>query len=448
MKKNKLYYFIWVFILFFCSVGNQVSFASPRKLSDYHLINGINQEGDLDLNSFFTVEQLAVLLVKINQLDFPENSENALSYFSDTTKISGWAKPFLSACVLNHFFDAEPGETDAKGTVGGKLLSGVMLKSLGYKNLTEYQTESLLRLYDIQLEDKAILRKDAFDYIWNVITKPICYDGGTLVEKKGIVHPNEMPRISNRESFYGNGFSYTAESTPLLPHMTIMHAGGRIHGFTYANTVDAILHHYRRGKKLFEIDFLRTSDGVYWGLHDWKRIHSPLFEQEEEEGRKYTNFPLDSQTLKNIKFSHGMCHIDLDVLRDLIREYPDIVIITDVKDDNMDFLRFVLSDYPDLVQNMIPQVYSRREYEEAESLGFQNIIYTLYRSKDTPSELLDFLKHAKPHAITVPWERFLNPGWRALLEEDVKIYTHTVNSLGHWEWLFSMGVDGVFTDDL
>ena len=48
-----------------------------------------------------------------------------------------------------------------------------------------------------------------------------------------------------------------------------MHAGGQINGQPMTNTISTIDENYNRGKRYFEIDFSKTKDEHYFGLHDW-----------------------------------------------------------------------------------------------------------------------------------------------------------------------------------
>jgi glycerophosphoryl diester phosphodiesterase len=60
----------------------------------------------------------------------------------------------------------------------------------------------------------------------------------------------------------------------------IAHAGGALFAddgemLTYTNSLEAIEQNYRRGHRVFEIDFLLTKDGQLAAVHDWdtgKRI--------------------------------------------------------------------------------------------------------------------------------------------------------------------------------
>ncbi|MFW8567199.1 glycerophosphodiester phosphodiesterase family protein, partial [Orrella sp. 11846] len=49
----------------------------------------------------------------------------------------------------------------------------------------------------------------------------------------------------------------------------IAHAGGELDGHRYTNSLEALDHSYRNGYRLFELDFIKTSDNHFVTSHDW-----------------------------------------------------------------------------------------------------------------------------------------------------------------------------------
>lgn len=449
VMKHSIFRFVMVVAVILGLFGTP-SYASASFLAEYGFIDKADKQGEIP-DAVFTVEEFGTLLAKINRLA-PAEGEDELSFFSDVSEISKWARPYLNACVLNGFFlSYDPGTISPKSGVSGALLVTEMFLSLGYDNLSREEAERMLEDFDLSIGNDVLTRKEAFHYIWKFLTKPICRDGGYLIEKSGMV---DMKKLIEEGGViddiipYEVAASYVdSEHQSLKPELTIMHGGGRIHGFMYPNTAEAVLSHYERGKRVFEVDFLKTRDGSYIGLHHWSLLNSPLFE--EKEGRlNYNGVPLTKKAFTQLGLSRNMTYIDFDVLSDLIGRHKDIVIITDTKDDNSRLLRYIAQFYPSLMENIIPQVYNRDEYREAQTYGFQKIIYTLYRSQDTPRDVLDFIDESHPYAITIPYERLNERRWRRLLKKDTNIFVHTLNSLRQSELLFRMGVDGIYTDDL
>jgi glycerophosphoryl diester phosphodiesterase len=64
-------------------------------------------------------------------------------------------------------------------------------------------------------------------------------------------------------------------STRFIDYTLIAHAGGTLFDrdgamLTYTNSKEAIEQNYRRGHRVFEIDFSLTRDGYLAAVHDWE----------------------------------------------------------------------------------------------------------------------------------------------------------------------------------
>ena len=54
---------------------------------------------------------------------------------------------------------------------------------------------------------------------------------------------------------------------PHEPLRFIAHAGGRIEGMNYTNSLEALNNSYKNGFRLFELDIIETSDGEFVAAH-------------------------------------------------------------------------------------------------------------------------------------------------------------------------------------
>lgn len=476
----------FVFSCLFCC--GQIGFASAEKLAKYGLTEGIHitlHQAELDLDAALTVEELAVLLTRINQLPFLNPPDAGLHYFKDAETLSPWAKPYLNTCVLNHMFaESGRGEVASKDAVTGEQLAVAMMASAGYDGIRQEDARLVLETFGIAVGNRPLTRKQAFDLIWKTLTKLVTPDGSCLIETAGIATIEQLELAGERiEDFVLKRDEQEIKemvdrrNSALHPEISVMHGCGRFCGFQLSNTKDALLFHYERGKRMFEIDFCRTSDDEYIGLHGWKHLNGQFYRQSPY-GKNYEGLPLSLQQFRDIGFDYVMEPLDLNLLQELVTEYPDLAIITDIKMDNLPFLRHLVRKFPALVPNVIPQVYSREEYTRVKELGFARIIYTLYRSTDTPQDVFAFIEAEQPYAITIPWEYLRHKAWRQLLNrpaaksatgtngttgtagitgaksaaeaapQPTKIFVHTVNSLLQSEFLLRLGVDGIYTDDL
>ena len=59
-----------------------------------------------------------------------------------------------------------------------------MLRAMGYDVPWDDVDQKLMQL-GIPIENKDLSRREAFTYIWDVITRPLCRDGSALSAKLG-----------------------------------------------------------------------------------------------------------------------------------------------------------------------------------------------------------------------------------------------------------------------
>ena len=60
-------------------------------------------------------------------------------------------------------------------------------------------------------------------------------------------------------------------------------------------------------------------------------------------------------------------------------DHPQAFLVTDVKERNLDALEHIGSNYPQFLTRIIPQIYQPSEYTIVRELGFEKIIWTLYK---------------------------------------------------------------------
>lgn len=225
------------------------------------------------------------------------------------------------------------------------------------------------------------------------------------------------------------------------PPKWIAHAGGRINDLTYTKSLEAINNSVKKGYKLIELDFNWTSDNQLVLVHDWGEIINKLF------GEK-PGTPYSLSEYKNFKMINDWHHLTLDSLSNWLEENPDVYVVTDIKGKNIEGLTLIKENYPEVIDQIIPQVYLLDEYLKAKYMGFEKIILTLYASDYTDNEILDFAKRNDLYAITMPTKRAKTSLVKTLEEENIFVYTHTINNLEDVKIFESLGVNGFYTDDL
>lgn len=185
----------------------------------------------------------------------------------------------------------------------------------------------------------------------------------------------------------------------------IAHAGGGTPERSYTNSMEAIEASYRRGHRIFEIDFVKLPFLPLRRGHEWgDALWSPVKE--------------------------------LRPLLDWMRQHPGTYLVTDIKTDNVGALRILAQEAGPLRARIIPQIYQPSEFEKVVPLGFHKPIFTLYRNKDPNWKA--FVNSADLFAVTVPIQ------WLDRAQGVRKpIYVHTVN-----EPQLPQNVGGLYTDCL
>lgn len=245
-----------------------------------------------------------------------------------------------------------------------------------------------------------------------------------------------------------NTFKYistqSATSLPLLDEekQYVAHAGGQLEDYTYLNNLEAIRNSYNKGVRLIELDIEFTRDNVPIMLHSWDGFITKFFRVPA--WKKYY-----LKEFKSFQMINDWHQLTLDeTIKYMQKEFKDMYLITDTKNDNLLLLDIIANRYPNMMHRIIPQVYNQDEYQYAKKLGFENIIYTLYMSEDTKEEIIEFCKRNNPFAIT------MNTSWAntdlpmELSKLNVYTYAHTINTEDEFEILKTNGIKGVYTDKL
>jgi glycerophosphoryl diester phosphodiesterase len=80
----------------------------------------------------------------------------------------------------------------------------------------------------------------------------------------------------------------------------IAHAGGKIDGFIYTNSLEALNSSYKKGCLLFELDIQETSDGKLIAVHDWEEFKK-ITNYQGEKNRRYSTDRAGSFKLENLR---------------------------------------------------------------------------------------------------------------------------------------------------
>ena len=227
----------------------------------------------------------------------------------------------------------------------------------------------------------------------------------------------------------------------------IIHAAGEVRdedGTVYygANSYEGLELCYNAGHRYVEIDFNFTSDGTLACIHGWYKNFS----------EKITaNVPLSRDEYMQCKIFGHFTPMCLDTLAEFLKEHPDLYIVTDIKDRNVDGARKIAETYPELVGQFIVQIYQKEEYEQVRELGFEHIILTLYKLSndemtDVPA-LVEFARNHQLFGITFAASLADLDGFvSGLSKNGIPLFVHTVNGEQTCQKYYDMGISGVYTD--
>lgn len=191
------------------------------------------------------------------------------------------------------------------------------------------------------------------------------------------------------------------ETEPLVWHQSfdapgccvdITHAGGLLDGQPYTNSLEALQHNYDKGRRIFEIDLIRTADDRIVLAHDWDAYEGKPPSHEE--------FLADG----------NLTRLDLEgFVAWVMSTCTDCRIVTDSKFDFWDFWPEYVAAVPAVVRSrqFIVQVYDLPSVHAlADRAPKQQQILTLYRVKSVSDEELEGLSAVgNLLAVTMPVDR-------------------------------------------
>ena len=207
---------------------------------------------------------------------------------------------------------------------------------------------------------------------------------------------------------------------------TVIHAAGTyISGdavYTYSNSREALENCYETGNRIAELDFIWTSDGQLVCGHD------------DEKSWCYgidSSNALSEEGFLNSKLFGTLTTMSLDNLAVFLQTHEDLLIVTDIKDDNTLACKFIADNYPELMDRFIVQIYHMDEYDAIRNLGFKYMIYTLYRTEADEREKSKLVSDINSHDFVglTFWYDWIET---KDIYDDVKdigipIFVHTVN---------------------
>ena len=216
----------------------------------------------------------------------------------------------------------------------------------------------------------------------------------------------------------------------ILP--VVAHGGGSIPDSPNASPLERLSYNYKRGHRLFELDFSWTADNEIVVKHDWRSVASvPTLEEflQELPGR----------------------NASLAMIYSWMETNPKAFIVTDCKKRNLEFIAKVRMERPELVHRFIVQLYQFKDYDLAQTQGYRHMILTLYRclSNTADDKIVAFAKSHPLFAVTMPKDRCCETDLaKRLAQIGVHVFAHTINDQAIAQTIQSSGGYGVYSDTL
>jgi hypothetical protein len=155
------------------------------------------------------------------------------------------------------------------------------------------------------------------------------------------------------------------------------------------------------------------------------------------------------EQFESLKMKHGMTQMSLASLFLWLSKHNDAYIIADVKERNLPALKIIARNSGKLQKHFFPQIYDPSEFRPAKLLGFEKVIFTLYRSSLSDAEVIRFATNKNPFAITMPVRRAFSFSLLSELNrKGVTVYAHTINKIEILNYLRGKGIHGIYTDKI
>ena len=273
--------------------------------------------------------------------------------------------------------------------------------------------------------------------------KNLGFAGFCLLASNGKNYLKKL-RLYGNVKFTSDAIRELLELKPNFRPLRVAHAGGGINGKTYTNSLEALDQNVKNGFIYFELDFSFTKDRQLVCIHDWKQNFNSTFGFSPKEKPTLEDF----ESLVKNKSEFEQC--TLDTLANWMKQNKSAFIVTDIKEDNLQGLKIISQNIPGFERRIIPQIYDPRNYNEVKSMGYKQVIWTLYRYNGSNDDVLAWTdKFNGPFAITMPKDRAISDLPKKLADKHIPTYVHTINTLEETnKFVNDFGVREIYTDFL
>ncbi|MEA4987276.1 MAG: glycerophosphodiester phosphodiesterase family protein [Anaerovorax sp.] len=240
--------------------------------------------------------------------------------------------------------------------------------------------------------------------------------------------------------------SYAGEATSYKVNTKyerlIAHGGGSVKGYYTTNSMEAVVQAIQHGFRLIELDMGITKDQEVVMLHDWDYTSKDML-------GLASNNKLTLEQFEKAKIFDKFEPMTFEKLAALLKEHPEVRIITDTKEDNIKLLTLIAQKYPDCKNQIIAQIYRFEELKAVKALGYKQIILTLYKMQSiNVAKIIRFVKDNGIYAVTMSEELRNQTIAKELQSYGIVVYMHTINDVEQMQDAKQKGAFGIYTDDL
>lgn len=257
---------------------------------------------------------------------------------------------------------------------------------------------------------------------------------------------NKVANKAEASTFWFNKYRYVA------------HALGNIDGFVYTNSREALEKNYAKGYRVFETDFIFTSECELVCRHDWQlNLYQSLMQ-----GFDKNDSVMSVQNFKNSRIIGKYTPLTAREILAYMKSNPDMYLVTDFKSSNsfiygasvISLLRTADEIGGGVADRIIFQAYNPDNIAFLKSIGRvaeTNIIFSYYMSqKFTDSAVMDIMlkNNLSVFGIIDGYYKKQKNLPKALAEKGIKTYVYTINDKNYAKELRDNSVYGIYTDSL
>lgn len=287
------------------------------------------------------------------------------------------------------------------------------------------------QMYHFTLESISQVKNENGAYIYYLENKI-----DALAAQVKLAHPDAYKQTNLN-------YDWAQDGTLIAHGMGSLDIDGELHDYT--NSREAFEANYAKGLRVFEVDFLLTSDGALVSAHDWERygVDSPMtlmeFQQASFQDGKITQLT------------------GADII-DLLIEYQDIYIVTDSKYTDMvsyqlEFNQLVYlaqqKNALEVLDRVIVQIYNQGMYDLIYDIyPWKSVIYTMYMSPDSLEDAISFCQNRGIQIMTRAYGSVTEEETQKLKDAGIMTFAFTVNEVEEIRRCMEAGVVGFYTDYL